>query len=109
MVVRGCFDFYFFNSQLNFYFYFSAVNPDNLLFISAQEADDIRQAISASPSNKAEEVTGSDGAVYHVVKSQPIEHGFKWNEPREAFADASICLSNFGYGKSFACGRVAHK
>lgn len=78
------------------------MNPDNFLFICAQEAADIRQVTSASPSNKAEEVTGSDGAVYHVVKSQPIGHGFKWNESRETFAEASICLSNFGYGKSFA-------
>jgi len=98
MAVSGCFLL-----PINFlnFPYSLAVNSDNLLFICAQEADDIRQAISASPSNKAEQVTGSDGAAYHVVRSQPLEHGFKWNESRETFAEASICLSNFGYGKFF--------
>jgi len=73
-----------------------AVNTDNFLFVSAQESPDIRNAISASPTNQAEEIIGSDGAIYHVVRSQPIEHGFKWNDSQVTFAEASICLSNFG-------------
>jgi len=73
-----------------------------LLFVCEQVAAYIRQAISASPANKAEEVTGSDGAVYHIVRSQPLGHGFEWNESQLTFAEASIYLSNFGHGKSFA-------
>jgi len=79
--------------------YSLAVNPDNFLFVSAQQAPDIRKAISASPTNQAEEVISGDGSVYHVVRSQPIEHGFKWNDSGVTFSEASICLSNFGYAR----------
>jgi hypothetical protein len=82
--------------------YSLAVKPDNFLFVSAQQAPDIRKVISASPTKQAEDVIGGDGAVYHVVRSQPIEHGFMWNDSRITFAEASICLSNFRYGRSFA-------
>ena len=83
---------------------------DNFLFVSAQQAADIRRVISASPTNQAEEMIGSGSAVYHVVRSQPIEHGFNWNDSRVIFAEASISLSNFGYGKSFADTKIiTHK
>jgi len=74
-----------------------ALTEDNLLFLSEQQASDIREIINASPSVKADEVKSDDGSVYNVVKSQPIGHDFQWNESRQGIANASIYLSNFGH------------
>ncbi|KAF8971795.1 kinase-like domain-containing protein [Flammula alnicola] len=73
-----------------------AVTPDNFLFWTATRGQDIRKALArAPPLAPVEEVTGDDGIVYPVIKSQPLGRQPQWNSSREDFADKRIYLNNF--------------
>ncbi|KAF8971800.1 kinase-like domain-containing protein [Flammula alnicola] len=76
-----------------------AVTPDNFLFASVNAASDIERAIeTAPPPIPVESVTGNDGMVYPVVKSQSIGEEYSTSQ-------TTINLSNFGHA-SLAGGNI---
>ncbi|CAA7267710.1 unnamed protein product [Cyclocybe aegerita] len=81
----------------DFWIVHGALIADNVLFLSASNADDIRDRIKDSPPAAVENVTTANGTVHPIVRSQPLNHGFKWNDTRSDFAFSSIYLCNFGH------------
>lgn len=79
---------------------FKAVTPENILIPSYQLGPDIRDFLSENPSKSGEEATDSEGKVYHVVKSQPL-NTFDLRRESSAldFARVGFYLSNYSHGK----------
>jgi serine/threonine-protein kinase SRPK3 len=80
-----------------------AVIPDNVFLPSYQQGDDIRDFISKNPNNLVEEVADSQGKVYHIIKSQPLNtFELKRESPATDFARVGLYLSNYSHGKRIA-------
>lgn len=75
-----------------------AVAADNFLFGTVQTGQIQEYLADAPPCEKVEQGIGNDGTTYPIVKSQPLAHGFKWNESRLEIANAGIHLNNFSHG-----------
>jgi len=41
------------------------------------------------------------GVRYPIVRSQPIPHPFKWNDPGTVVEQYTVCLTDFGHGIDF--------
>jgi len=77
-----------------------AVMPDNVLLPSYQMGPEIRGFISKNPNNFVEEVAGSQGKVYHIIKSQPLNtFELKRESSATDFARVGLYLSNYSHAR----------
>jgi serine/threonine-protein kinase SRPK3 len=79
-------------------FHKTDLKPDNVLI---DEGTDL-QTIKEHPDQSPQIIDGEfelKGARYPIMRSQPIPHPFKWNDPGITVELYSICLTDFGSGK----------
>ncbi|KAH9474487.1 Serine/threonine-protein kinase SRPK [Psilocybe cubensis] len=75
-----------------------AVTGDNIRFFIGNNKGDIESRLAQLPPCKIEKVVAINGVEYPVVRSQPITHGYDWNETQSSFVNCSLYLSNVGHG-----------
>ncbi|TFK17754.1 kinase-like protein [Coprinopsis marcescibilis] len=73
------------------------VKAENVLITSVFDASSIRSYLESSPFLPPSDfVKGELKEPFPVVKSQPLDHGFKWNSPRSSIAGADVYLTGLG-------------
>ena len=78
----------------------SAVTPDNFLFFSVQQGDEVRRALAKVPADRPVKIQGSDGFSYPTVKSQPIPNHYTWESEADDIAYTIFSLANFAHGNA---------
>ena len=78
----------------------SAVTPDNFLFVSVEQGDQVRQVLAKAPADKPVKIQGSDGVSYPTVKSQPIPNHYTWESKADDIAYTIFTLANFTHGNA---------
>ena len=74
------------------------LKPDNVLFNEGNASQTIKELLDQSP-----QVTDGEfelkGTHYPIMRSQPIPHPFKWDNPGIMVELYSVCVTDFGSGK----------
>ncbi|OJA07767.1 hypothetical protein AZE42_03002 [Rhizopogon vesiculosus] len=73
------------------------VKPDNVLFWEGTDPKSIKTFLDESPQVPDGEFE-LNGVRYPIMRSQPIPHPFKWNDPGITVELYSVCLTDFGSG-----------
>ncbi|EDR01355.1 uncharacterized protein LACBIDRAFT_312250 [Laccaria bicolor S238N-H82] len=76
-----------------------AVTPDNFLFVSVQQGDQVRKVLAKAPADKSVKIQGSDGVSYPTVKSQPIPNHYTWESKADDIAYTIFNLANFAHAR----------
>ncbi|PPQ79030.1 hypothetical protein CVT25_002339 [Psilocybe cyanescens] len=76
-----------------------AVNGDNIRFFVGQSKQDLESKLAQLPPCTIEQKVVVDGVEYPIVRSQPIPHGYTWNETQAMLAHSSLYLSNVGHAQ----------
>jgi serine/threonine protein kinase len=71
-----------------------AVKADNIFFTARTEPEFLKPVLDSTPPITVKK--------YSTILSQPLMHGFKWNEKAKQVVDWPIHLDNFGHGKNFS-------
>jgi hypothetical protein len=88
-----------------FMFFFPSktdVKPENVLFTDGVATETIQKLLDHTP----QAVDGEfelEGRHYPVIRSQPIPHPFRWNDPGIVVERYSVCLTDFSNGKHCLC------
>ncbi|KDR85808.1 hypothetical protein GALMADRAFT_234899 [Galerina marginata CBS 339.88] len=77
-----------------------AITADNILFFVGQRVEDLDPTLAKLPQSVVQDNITVGAVEYPIVRSQPIPHGYKWNEKQESIADCGIYLSNVGHAQS---------
>lgn len=72
--------------------------PDNIVFVTSQMTEWIEPELAAAPPIVEGNITLS-GSSYPLVRSQPIPHGFRWDDDGNAVERAQFCLNDLSHGK----------
>lgn len=74
------------------------VKPDNVLFNEGTDTKTLETLLDQSP----QVVDGEfelKGVSYPIMRSQPIPHPFRWNDPGIIVETYPACLTDFSNGK----------
>jgi len=75
----------------------TAMKADNFLIFAGQTKRDLEEVLVELAPCVVERKVVVGGVQYPIVLSQPIPHGYEWNDDRSTFADCSIYLNNVGH------------
>ncbi|OJA09422.1 hypothetical protein AZE42_03067 [Rhizopogon vesiculosus] len=79
-------------------FHQTDVKPDDVLFWEGTDPETIKTFLDESPQVMDHGEFELNGAHYPIMRSQPIPHPFKWNDPGITVELYSVCLTDFGSG-----------
>jgi len=77
-----------------------AVKAENISFFVGQTTKDLEPVLSKLPQSVIERKVTIDGIEYPIVLSQPIPHGYVWNDDSKTFADCSFYLNNVAHSQT---------
>jgi len=76
-----------------------AVTANNFLFFAGQTVEDLEPKLKHLPPSVIERTVTVGEVEYPIVLSQPIPHGFKWNDSRSTIYSSSIYLNNVAHSQ----------
>lgn len=72
------------------------VNVENIFFSTATQIEHLQPVLDSEPAPTTLKVKQ-----YTTILSQPLKHGFKWNDKQKVVVDWPIYLDSLGHGLSF--------
>ena len=66
-----------------------------MFFSTATQIEHLQPLLDSEPAPTAVEVKK-----YTTILSQPLRHGYKWNDEQKEVVEWAIYLDNFGHGKT---------
>ena len=75
--------------------HFLEVKAENLFFQTATQIEHLQPVLDSEPPPTTLKVKK-----YTTILSQPLKHGFKWNDQQKIVVGWSIYLDNLGHGEA---------
>ncbi|PPQ96199.1 hypothetical protein CVT26_005510 [Gymnopilus dilepis] len=74
-----------------------AIRADNIYFVTSVNVEALKEVLDSEPAPTSIQV-----GQYTAVQSQPLNHGFKWNDKMKIVADWPLHISNLGHAQKNA-------
>ena len=70
------------------------IKAENIFFSTSTQIEHLQPVLDSEPLPTVHRIKN-----YTIILSQPLRHGFKWNDNRKAVVEWQVHLYNFGHGK----------